>query len=138
MDFQHLQPNFGFAPLERIRHTIDHTTQFAHWNLKLPMKESWKTQFPACNVPQLNEDVATDLIFSDIPAGDDGIDCHGGCEMVQFFIGIKTLLKDAMPQNHKSSMPASLHDFICKWGAPNVLFCDNAKEQISAEAKEIL
>jgi hypothetical protein len=63
-DFVRLAPNFGFAPAERIQHTIENTTQFARMDTRLPLRKHFKSRFPAANVDRLNETVATDTFFS--------------------------------------------------------------------------
>ena len=83
MDFNRLKPNFGWMPVERIKRTLENTTQYAHADQRIPMRQHYKTRFPAANVPRWNETVATDTFFSDIPAHDDGIKSHGGTTMVQ-------------------------------------------------------
>jgi hypothetical protein len=40
---------------------------------RLPLREQFKSRFPAANVRRLNETVATDTFFFDIAALDDGI-----------------------------------------------------------------
>ena len=56
------------APEEIIKHTLSNTTQFARWPQNDKLKKMFKTPFPACNVPQWNEDVATDTVYLDTPA----------------------------------------------------------------------
>ena len=85
-DFNRLKPNFAFVPVERIKHTLEHTTQYARADARLPLRKHFKTRFPAANISRLNEVVATDTFFSDTPAHDDGIMGHGGATMVQLFL----------------------------------------------------
>ena len=62
--------------------------------------------------------MACDTSFSDTPAHDDGLIGHGGCEMVQLFVGTTSHLTDAVPVPSKSAFPEALKEFIQKWGAP--------------------
>jgi hypothetical protein len=87
LNFICLQPYFGFIPIECICHTITHTTQFACMDTCFPLCKHYKTWFPATNVSCLNETIATDTFFSDIPAFDDGIMGHGGSTMLQLYCG---------------------------------------------------
>jgi Reverse transcriptase (RNA-dependent DNA polymerase) len=137
-DFVRLKPNFGFVPVDRIRHTIDNTTQFARADARLPLRRHFKTRFPAANVNRLNEVVATDTFFSDTPAHDDGILGHGGTTMVQLFCGVTSLLTAVFAMSSESQMPGTFEDFIRKYGAPKGLFSDNAKVQIGSAVKAIL
>jgi hypothetical protein len=43
------------------------------------MRRHFRSRFPAVNVPNLNETIATDTIVSNTPAADDGFPGHGGC-----------------------------------------------------------
>ena len=59
------------------------------------MRRHFKTRFPAANVNQRNEQVATDTMFSDTPALDDGIPGHGGCTVYScLLVLIVSLLRD--------------------------------------------
>jgi hypothetical protein len=126
-DFNRIKPNFGFAPYKRIQKKIEQTTQFCRLDARLPLRKHFKSRFPAANVPRRNEIVATDTLFSDVPAHDDGISRHGGATMAQLFSGTSSLLTAIFPMKSEFEMPGTLLDFIHKLGAPNALFSDNAK-----------
>jgi hypothetical protein len=137
-DFNRLKPNFGFVPVEHIKKTIEHTTQFARMDTRLPLRKHFKTRFPAANVNRLNEVVATDTFFSDVEAFDDGIMGHGGATMLQLYCGCKSLLTAGFPMKSESEMASTFEDFIRCFEAPNALFSDNAKAQIGKAVHEIL
>ena len=137
-DFSRLRPNFGFIPEKRIQKTLENTTQFCRQDTRFPLRKHFKTRFPAANVNRLNEVVATDTFFSDLPAFDDGILGHGGTTEVQLFCGTTSLFASVHPMKSESDMPNALLDFIRKYGAPNALFSDNAKAQTSKMVKQIL
>jgi hypothetical protein len=105
---------------------------------RLPLRKHFKTRFPAANIPRRNEIVATDTFFSDVKAHDDGLLGHGGALMVQLFCGTQSLITAVFPMRTEKEMPATLLDFIRKWGAPNGLFSDNAKVQIGKTVQSIL
>ncbi len=86
-DLEKLRPCFGWAPTDRIRHTLEHTTQYARATPTFPFRRHFKSRFPGANVPRLNEVVATDTYFADTPAHDDGISGHGGATTAQVFCG---------------------------------------------------
>ena len=72
-DYEALRPFFLNASVDVIKRTFDATTQFARTNIGgLQLKKTYKTPFPACNIHRCNEAVATDTIYSDTPAVDDG------------------------------------------------------------------
>ena len=137
-DIDTLSSNFGFVPQLRIQHTLDHTTQFARLDSRLPLRKHFKSRFPAANISRLNEVVATDTYFSDTPALDDGIMGHGGTTMLQLFCGCKSLLTAVYPMRRENDIAGTLEDFIRHYGAPNALFSDNAKSQIGRAVQEIL
>ena len=68
-----LRPDFGWTTADRVKATLENTTQWFRASGRFPMGHQYKTRFPAANVPLCNEDVATDTFFSDIPAHDDGM-----------------------------------------------------------------
>ena len=138
MDFNRLKPNFGWLPIERIKRTLENTTQYARADTRIPMRKHFKTRFPAANVPRWDETVATDMIFSDVPAHDDGIKGHGGTTIAQLFTGIKSLVTDLFPLKSKSDMVGAFEDLIRRRGAPNALGSDNAKEQTAKAVDELL
>ena len=138
LDFLRLQPNFGYLPVDRIRHTLSNTTQFARMDTRYPLRKHYKTRFPAANIPRLNETVATDTLFADIPAHDDGILGHGGSTMVQLYCGCTSHITAVFPMKTDHEMASTFEDFIRSYGAPNALFNDNAKSQIGKAVAEIL
>ena len=137
-DFDRLAPNFAFVPKARIQKTIEHTTQFARLDTRLPLRKHFKSRFPAANVSRLNETVATDTFFFDTPALDDGILGHGGTTMLQLYCGCDSQLTAVYPMKSESEMSNTLEDFIRQYGAPNGIFSDNAKAQVGRAVQEIL
>ena len=87
-DLNSLQPHFGWVPTDRIKVTLDATTQYYHATVYYPFRKHFKSRFPAANVNRIPEWFATDTIFSDVPAHDDGIPGHGGCTMLQLYGGV--------------------------------------------------
>ena len=69
-----------------------------------------------------NEIVATDTIFSDTPALDDGIPGHGGCLLKQFYCGCTSEFLAAFPMREETDICKSLQDFVRFYGAPCLLF----------------
>ena len=137
-DFNRLKPHFGFVPVGRIQHTIANTSQFARMDTRLPLRKHFKSRFPAANISRLNDTVATDTFFSDVPAHDDGIMGHGGTTMLQLYCGCKSLLTAGYSMKTGDEMASTFENFIRQHGAPNALFSDNAKAQIGRAVHEIL
>jgi hypothetical protein len=106
-DPKRLAPNFAFVPEERILKTINHTTQYARMDTRLPLQKHFKSCFLAANVSCLNETVAMDTFFFDIPALDVGIMGHGETTMLQLYCGCESQLTTVFPMKTES-----------KWQAP--------------------
>ena len=118
--------------------TLEHTTQWYRAEGRIPFRRHLKTRFPAANVSRLNETVCTDTFFSDCAAHDDGIPGHGGATMAQLYVGKTSHLTECYPMSSKDQMSKTLLDFINDHSAPNVLFSDNAKEEIGLKVQDIL
>ena len=90
-----------------------------------------KSRFPAFNIPQQSEEVATDTIFSDTPAIDSGV------TMAQIFVGKRTLVTDVYPLKSQKQFVNTLDDNIRCRGAMTKLISDYAKVEISNKVKDI-
>ena len=98
-NFAELRPNFGWAPEEIIRKTFKKTTWYARELIRPNgMRQHFKSRFPAANVRRRNEPVATDTVFSDVPAVDDGSKC------AQLFVGTKSLVADVYGMKNRSGI----------------------------------
>ena len=82
-DLDLLCPNFGWIRKNHIQATLDKTSQFYHGVKHCPFWKHFKLRFPSVNVWHLNEEYATDTLFMDVPAHDDGVGGHAGCTMAQ-------------------------------------------------------
>jgi hypothetical protein len=49
-NYPELRPNFGFLPIDRIKLTLQNTTQWYKAEGRLPLRKHFKTRFPAANV----------------------------------------------------------------------------------------
>ena len=89
-DWKTLRPYFGWQSEQVIKNTYKVTSRFGG---TIPqhdyLKKHFKSRNPVFNIPRRNEPVATDTIFSDTPAINDG------STMAQFFVGRDTLVCDA-------------------------------------------
>ena len=81
-DWKSLRPYFGWQSEQVIKNTYQVTSRFGG---TIPqhdyLKKHFKSRNPVFNIPKRNEAVATDTIFSDTPAINDG------STMAQFFVG---------------------------------------------------
>ncbi len=136
-DAEKLKPYFGWASTEKIKLMLDQTTQHYRGVIHYPFRKHFKSRFPAANVTRLNEWYATDTFFSDTPAADDGIPGHGGCTMMQIFLGLKSHAVYGYPMKEEKQYPYTLEDHIRKVGAPAGILSDNAKAEIYGRAKDL-
>ena len=97
--------------------TAPHTQEY--------IKKHFKSRNPVFNIPRRSEAVATDTIFSDTPAVDDG------STMAQFFCGHDTLVCDAYGIKSAKHFIYTLSDNIRKRGAMDTLISDGGKYEIS-------
>ena len=88
-------------------------------------QKALKSRNPVFNIPRHSEAVATDTIFSDTPAVDDG------STMAQFFCGRDTLVCDAYGIRSTKQFINTLSDNIRKRGAMDTLISDVGKYEIS-------
>ena len=96
------------------------------------IKKHFKSRNPVFSIPRCSEAVATDTIFSDTPAVDDGP------TMAQFFCGHDTLVCDAYGIKSTKQFINTLSDNIRKWGAMDTLISDGGKYEISQRVTDLL
>ena len=89
-DWNALCPFFAWTSPSSIKDTFNVTTRHGTApHTQDYIKKHFKSYYPIFNIPRRSEAVATDTIFSDTPAVDDG------STMAQFFCGRDTLVCDA-------------------------------------------
>ena len=96
------------------------------------MKKHFKSRNPVFNIPRRNEPVATDTIFSDTPAINDG------STMAQFFAGRDTLVCDAYGIKNQKQFINTLYDNIRFRGAMTTLITDGGRYEISQKVADLL
>ena len=96
------------------------------------IKKHFKPRNPVFSISRCSEAVATDTIFSDTPAVDDG------STMAQFFCGHDTLVCDAYGIKSTKQFINTLSDKIRKWGAMDTLISDGGKYDISKGVTDLL
>jgi hypothetical protein len=92
---------------------------------------AYKTPFPACNVSCRNEAVATDTVYSNVPA----VDCMEGVFDVD---GRNSLVTDIVGMSTDKQFVNTLEDNIRYRGAMDKLISDQAQLELSNRAKDLL
>ena len=96
------------------------------------MRKSFKSRFPAFNIPCRNEAVATDTIFSATPAID------SGATIAHIFVGKDSLVSDVYPIHSSKQFVNTLEDNIGFRGPMSKLISDYAQVEISNKVKVLL
>ena len=131
-DYDALRPLFGWLPTDIVKRTFEKTTQYARIPMSTILKKHYKSPNPALNVHRRDEPVATDTVYSDTPAVDDG------ATSAQFFTGTKSLVSDIYGMKTDKQFVNTLEDNIRERGAPNQLISDRAQVEISKRVVDIL
>ena len=131
-DYASLQRFFAYLPVDIIKRTFANTTQYAKTTLSTILKKHYKSPFPAFNVRRRDEPVATDYIYSDTPAVDDG------STGAQIFVGTKSMVVDAYGCKTTGEFVNTLEDNIRRRGAMSKLISDSAAVEMSNRVQKIL
>ena len=67
-----MRPYFSWLPTDIVKKTFQLNTKHACTLIDTILKKHYKSPFPALNVSRRNEPVATDTVYSDTPAFDNG------------------------------------------------------------------
>ena len=132
-DWNALHPFFAWTSPSTIKDTFNVTTRHGtapHTHDYI--KKHFKSRNPVFNIPRRSEAVATDTIFSDTPAVDDG------STMAQFFCGRDTLVCDAYGIKSTKQFINTLSDNIRKRGAMDTLISDGGKYEISKRVTDLI
>ena len=125
-DWNALRPLFAWTSPSSIKDTFNVTTRHGTApNTTNYIKKHFKSRSPVFNIPRCSDTVATDTIFSDTPAVDDG------STMAQFFCGRDTLVCDAYGIKSTKQFINTLSDNIRKREAMDTLISDGGKYEIS-------
>ena len=131
-DYEKLRPYLLWLPLDRVKKTLENSTQWFRNMYRILFRKLFKSRFPAFNVPRRHEPVATDTMWSKVPAID------GGAKGAPVFVGRTTKFVDVYPVRTDGEFVQTLEDNIRRRGAMDILISDNAKAQISNKVKDIL
>jgi hypothetical protein len=131
-DYPRLWRFFGYLSADIVKCTFAKTTQYAHMPHSELLQRHHKAQFPALNVLRRNEPVATDYIYADTPAIDDG------STGAQFYVGTQTQVCDAYGCKTDGEFLRTLQENVRRRGAPTKLISDRAQSEISKKALQYL
>ena len=120
VDPEKLRPFFAFLPTEVVERTMQLTTQYARIPVSDVMHRYYKSPYPALNVPRRDEDLLTDVVYSDTPAIDDG------STSAAIYSGKKSHVMDVYGMKTDKQFVNTLEDIIRERGAPNRLLSDHA------------
>jgi hypothetical protein len=81
-DLTQVCPNFAWLPDNVVKQTFKNTTQYARMPMSTVLKKHFKLPFPALNVHRCDEVLATNTVYSDVPAVDSGV------TIAQLFVGL--------------------------------------------------
>ena len=126
---------FPGTDLDTIKTTFKATTQYGTKGAVdgFTLRDRIVAPNPVLSIPRRHEDVATDTLYSNTPAVDDG------STAAQFFIGRKSHFRSAAPMGSTDKQFSfKLMDEIRKYGAMTRLISDGSKAQCSNRVKEIL
>ena len=106
INFESLQPKFGWLPVDVIRNTFNNTTQFYRATASAQLKKHFRSPYPACNIHRHQEPIAADTVYSDTPAIDDG------SKVAQIFVGTTSLVTDVYGMKTAKQFVNTLQDVI--------------------------
>ena len=131
--FEKYRDFFLHDPTDMIKKTFDATTQYAQsgW-IMASIYDTYRSPFPALNVRRRNGSVATDTIFCDTPAIDDGATC------TQFFTGLQSKFCEVYGMKTDGKFVQTLMGSIRKNDAMDTLVSDRAQADMSNKVKDIL
>ena len=132
-DWNAPRPFFAWTSPSSIQDTFNVTTRHGSApHTQDYIKKHFKSRNPVFNIPRRSEAIATDTIFSDTPAVDDG------STMAQFYCGRDTLVCDAYGIKSTKQFINTLSDNIRKRGAMDTLISDGGKYEISKRVTDLL
>jgi hypothetical protein len=131
-DYARLRPFFGYLSADIVKRTFAKTTQHVRMPHSEILHRHHKAQFPARNVIRCNEPVATDYVYSDTPAVDNG------STGAQFYVGTQTQVCDIYGCKTDGEFLSTLQDNVRRRGAPTKLISDRAQSEISKKVLQYL
>ena len=131
-DYESLRKHFGWANADVVKKTFENTTQMGRLSNATHLKKHYQSPNPALNIPRRHEPVATDYVYADVPAIDNG------SVGAQIFVGTESDVVDAEGLKSPKQFVNTLEDNIRKRGAMDKLISDRAQVEISNRVLDIL
>ena len=131
-DFEALRPYFAWASADSIANTFKVSTRYVGFSPHDYLKKHFRTRNPVLNIGRRREGVATDTVFADTPAIDNG------SKAAQIFVGRDTLVCDVYGVKSDAQFVNTLEDNIRLRGAMDVLISDRAQALVSKKVQDIL
>jgi hypothetical protein len=131
-DYNPLHPFFGWLSTDIIKKTFEHTTQYARLPAGTLLKKAFKSPNPALNVYRHQEDVACDIVYSDVPA------IYDGSTAAVIFVGVKTQVTDVYGTKTDKQFVSTWEDNIIQCGAPVKLISGRSQAIVSNKEADIL
>jgi hypothetical protein len=131
-DFQLLCPFFRWMSADIIQKMFEHTTQYVRLPTGTMLKKAFRSPHPALNVYRRNEDVACDIVYSNVPT------IFEGSTAAVIFFGTSSKVPDVHGIKRDNHFENTLEDAIIQRGAPNRLLSDRGQAIISHKVEDIL
>jgi hypothetical protein len=132
LDFQPLCPYFGWISTDIIQKTFEHTTQYARLPTGTMLKKAFRSPHPALDVYRRNEDVACDIVHSNVPT------IFDGSTAAVIFFGTSSKVTNVHGIKCNNQFANTLEYTIIQRGAPNRLLSDRGHAIISHKLEDIL
>jgi hypothetical protein len=124
-NYNQFRPFFGWISPDIIKKTFEHTTKYARLPAGTLLKKAFKSPSPALKVFCLQEDVACDIIYSDVPA------IYDGSTAADIFVGVNTQVTDVYGIKADKQYVNMLEDNTIQHGAPLKLISDHGQAIVS-------
>eukprot|EP00536_Pseudo-nitzschia_multiseries_P015981 jgi/Psemu1/219753/e_gw1.991.23.1 len=133
-DYLSLKPFFGWISLDRIKATFNNSTQYGSLSLSPDgnIFKRFQSPQPAMNVRPFNDDILSDVVYSDTPA------INGGSKIAQDFFGRKSHIIHVEEMRTTADFLPCLQNFVRQWGRPLRLLCDHGSYQSSKSVLDYL
>jgi hypothetical protein len=115
-------PYFLYPGRIVMQKTLQNTTQYGSINMRIPMRQHYKSRNPILNRRRINESYASDTWFSTTPS-------YEGYNSAQVFYGIKSGVISHYGMLRETQGPDALLDFFRQEGVPLAITHDNSKMQ---------
>ena len=131
-EYDKYRKHFGWLSTEVIKKTFSLTTQYGTIPKSEILQKRYKSPNPVLNIPRRDEPVATDTVYADEPAIDNG------ATSAQFFVGTESMVTDVYGMKTDKQFVNTLEDNIIRRGAPTKLISDKAQVESSNKVYDIL